>query len=67
MAVDMSEEPSAKTPQNFIRQIVAKDVAAGRHPTIVTRFPPERAQESALFFRPTVFMIDDDMIYRKFL
>jgi glutamyl/glutaminyl-tRNA synthetase len=26
---------------DFIREIVAADVAAGRHTTIVTRFPPE--------------------------
>jgi glutaminyl-tRNA synthetase len=28
-------------PSDFIRDIVAADVAAGRHDTIVTRFPPE--------------------------
>ena len=28
-------------PSNFIRQIIEADLAAGRHDTIVTRFPPE--------------------------
>src|SRR6187551_1740144 len=28
-------------PQNFIRQIVRDDLAAGKHATIRTRFPPE--------------------------
>ncbi len=28
-------------PRDFIRQIIADDLAAGRYPTIVTRFPPE--------------------------
>ncbi|RKX35305.1 MAG: glutamine--tRNA ligase [Verrucomicrobia bacterium] len=37
----MSDAESTKTSQNFIRQIVAADVEAGRHSTIVTRFPPE--------------------------
>jgi glutaminyl-tRNA synthetase len=27
--------------QNFIREIIDNDIAAGRHKTIVTRFPPE--------------------------
>ena len=27
--------------QNFIREIIDSDLAAGRHQTIVTRFPPE--------------------------
>ena len=36
----MTEESSSK-PQNFIRQIIAADVAAHRYETIVTRFPPE--------------------------
>ncbi|MEZ5277382.1 MAG: glutamine--tRNA ligase/YqeY domain fusion protein [Opitutaceae bacterium] len=36
----MTEETTPK-PQNFIRQIIAADVAAGRYETIVTRFPPE--------------------------
>ncbi|MCC6232888.1 MAG: hypothetical protein IT580_09610, partial [Verrucomicrobiales bacterium] len=29
------------TPRDFIRDIVADDLAAGRHARIVTRFPPE--------------------------
>lgn len=29
------------TPQHFIRQIIAEDVAQGRCPAVVTRFPPE--------------------------
>ncbi len=36
----MTEE-SSKKPQNFIRQIVTDDMAAGRCKSIVTRFPPE--------------------------
>ncbi|HKK33069.1 MAG TPA: glutamine--tRNA ligase/YqeY domain fusion protein [Desulfomicrobiaceae bacterium] len=28
-------------PKNFIRTIIDRDLAEGRHPTIVTRFPPE--------------------------
>jgi glutaminyl-tRNA synthetase len=35
-----SPEPAA-TPTDFIRDIVAADLAAGRHQKIVTRFPPE--------------------------
>jgi glutaminyl-tRNA synthetase len=37
----MNDDASTKAPQNFIRQIIAADVEAGRCPTIVTRFPPE--------------------------
>ena len=39
----MSAETStpAPAPSDFIRDIVAADVAAKRHPKIVTRFPPE--------------------------
>ena len=33
-----SRTPSAS---NFIRQVIEADLAAGRHPGIVTRFPPE--------------------------
>ena len=33
---------AAETPgRDFIRQIVADDLASGRHREIVTRFPPE--------------------------
>ncbi len=35
----MSEESA--TPSNFIRQIIDKDLAEGKHNKIVTRFPPE--------------------------
>ncbi len=36
------ETPGAETsPSDFIRDIVAEDLAAGRHTKIVTRFPPE--------------------------
>ncbi len=40
----MSEQqPAAETtaPANFLRTIVADDLASGKHTTIVTRFPPE--------------------------
>src|SRR5688572_6028612 len=37
----MSEPTAAVTPGDFIRDIVAQDVAAGRYQQIVTRFPPE--------------------------
>ncbi len=38
----MSVDPSTSaTPSDFIRDIVAADLAAGRHTSIVTRFPPE--------------------------
>ncbi len=29
------------TPTNFIRNIVVKDLEAGKHPNVITRFPPE--------------------------
>ena len=38
------ETPIAATgdkPRDFIREIIADDVASGRHDEIVTRFPPE--------------------------
>ncbi len=40
----MNSQPnpdSSERPSDFIRDIVAADVAAGRYETIVTRFPPE--------------------------
>ena len=38
----MSTEPAAApAPTDFIRDIVAADVASGKHAQIVTRFPPE--------------------------
>ena len=36
----MSSE-SVTTPTNFIRNIIVKDLEAGKHDNIVTRFPPE--------------------------
>ncbi len=33
--------PAETTPSDFIRDIVAADLAAGRHAQIITRFPPE--------------------------
>jgi glutaminyl-tRNA synthetase len=42
MANDISPEASAtEAPKDFIRDIVAADLAAGRHAKICTRFPPE--------------------------
>lgn len=42
MAKDISSEDKApETPKDFIRDIVAADLAAGRHTKIHTRFPPE--------------------------
>lgn len=43
MSVEPTESgaPGAPAPSDFIRDIVAQDVAAGRYPKIVTRFPPE--------------------------
>ncbi|MCJ7499051.1 glutamate--tRNA ligase family protein, partial [bacterium] len=35
----MSEEKTVGT--DFIRQIIAEDLASGKHSTVVTRFPPE--------------------------
>ncbi|MEZ5303819.1 MAG: glutamine--tRNA ligase [Verrucomicrobiales bacterium] len=40
MSNEPSTEPAAKR-LDFIRQIVADDLAAGKHETTVTRFPPE--------------------------
>ncbi len=36
-----TDPASAPPPLDFIRQIVADDLAGGKHPFIVTRFPPE--------------------------
>jgi glutaminyl-tRNA synthetase len=36
-----SETPSPSERTDFIREIVAADLRAGRHATVVTRFPPE--------------------------
>ena len=37
----MSSESTNEAPRDFIRDIVAADVTAGKFGTIVTRFPPE--------------------------
>ena len=37
----ISDTPARAERTDFIRDIVAADVAAGRHTTTVTRFPPE--------------------------
>jgi len=37
----MSTDPSSDKPLDFIRQIIADDLASGKHDRIVTRFPPE--------------------------
>ncbi|MBV5318245.1 MAG: glutamine--tRNA ligase/YqeY domain fusion protein [Desulfobulbaceae bacterium] len=36
-----AEKETATKPLDFIRQIIAEDLASGKHQTIVTRFPPE--------------------------
>lgn len=40
---DVSDKPAEPTgaPPNFIRTVVTADLEAGRHATVVTRFPPE--------------------------
>ena len=30
-----------KETTDFIREIIAKDLASGKHDTVITRFPPE--------------------------
>src|SRR3981189_2537073 len=37
----MAETTTAEAGRDFLRDIVAADIAAKRHATIVTRFPPE--------------------------
>src|SRR3569623_1683436 len=37
----MTDESTADTGRDFIRDIVAADLASGKHKSIVTRFPPE--------------------------
>ena len=39
--MSVAEAPVRETGQDFIRDIIRADLAAGRHKTIVTRFPPE--------------------------
>lgn len=36
-----SSDSASATPVDFIREIVARDLASGRHTEVVTRFPPE--------------------------
>jgi len=36
----MTDQPSPES-RDFIREIIANDLASGKHPGIVTRFPPE--------------------------
>jgi glutaminyl-tRNA synthetase len=37
----MTDGPVTEVSHNFIRDIVAADLASGRHKSVVTRFPPE--------------------------
>jgi glutaminyl-tRNA synthetase len=37
----MDHEPPTPERQDFIREIILQDLAAGRHRTVLTRFPPE--------------------------
>ncbi|PIE58588.1 MAG: glutamine--tRNA ligase [Desulfobulbus propionicus] len=37
----MQNENKTTRPPDFIRQIIAEDLESGKHPAIVTRFPPE--------------------------
>src|SRR5437764_8542786 len=39
--MSVAEKVEAEAGRDFIRDIVADDLAAGRHKTVVTRFPPE--------------------------
>ncbi|WP_221028826.1 glutamine--tRNA ligase [Actomonas aquatica] len=41
MSETSADTPAPTTPTDFIRDIVAADIEAGRTPQIVTRFPPE--------------------------
>ena len=41
MSKDNNKIDNAAPPENFIRQIVADDIASGKHAAPVTRFPPE--------------------------
>jgi glutaminyl-tRNA synthetase len=40
-AIVMSRDPSASESLDFIREIVRDDLQSGKHPFVVTRFPPE--------------------------
>ena len=37
----MTDEPASDAGRDFIRDIVATDLASGKHKGVVTRFPPE--------------------------
>ncbi len=37
----MSDTTLPPTRLDFIREIIAEDIASGKHPTVITRFPPE--------------------------
>ncbi|MDY0391564.1 MAG: glutamine--tRNA ligase/YqeY domain fusion protein [Desulfobulbus oligotrophicus] len=37
----ITEKNTSSKPLDFIRQIIANDLATGKHKTVVTRFPPE--------------------------
>src|SRR3954464_9938066 len=39
--MSVAEKIETETGRDFIRDIVADDLAAGRHKSVVTRFPPE--------------------------
>ena len=42
MIDDFSPLPMSKSPKlDFIREIIAADLASGKHATTITRFPPE--------------------------
>lgn len=41
MAADLPTTPPSTAGRDFIRQMVGRDLAAGRYPGVVTRFPPE--------------------------
>ncbi len=41
MSAEQNDQAAPAAPSDFIRDIVAQDVAAQRHPEIITRFPPE--------------------------
>jgi glutaminyl-tRNA synthetase len=41
MRMTASETLAAEASRDFIRDIIAEDLASGRHATVVTRFPPE--------------------------
>jgi glutaminyl-tRNA synthetase len=40
-ASDSTESPRDEVARDFLRQLVADDLEAGRHAHVITRFPPE--------------------------